>query len=73
MTNNLSGLVERLEAHMGKADMLEVLEDCRAAAAAITTLTAALEKIANPQHGEWSTNYAEGVKTARGALGKEGG
>lgn len=36
----MSDLIERLQSHMGKADMGEVLADCRLAATAIESLRA---------------------------------
>ena len=41
----MSDLVERLRSHMGKADMGDVLRDCREAAARIEALEAALREI----------------------------
>lgn len=42
----MSDLVERLQSHMGQADMGEVLADCRKAADAIERLMKALEPFA---------------------------
>ena len=41
----MTDLVERLLSHMGKADMGDILRDCREAAARIAALEAALRKI----------------------------
>jgi hypothetical protein len=41
----MSDLVERLRSYMGKADMGDVLRDCREAADRIEALEAALHKI----------------------------
>lgn len=43
--SDIDALIERLDSHMGKADMGEVLADCRLAAQTILALREALQRI----------------------------